>query len=61
MTAKKLLKRVDRPTKKRRKEANDIVDEMERVGKIREMYTDFRNEINSARESKAKFRGRGVA
>jgi len=57
-TPEKTVRRDSYSTKKRRREANRIVDEMERCGKIRSLYDDFRREINAAREVKSAFPGR---
>jgi hypothetical protein len=58
LTPRKIVQRDSHPTKKRRKEANKIVDEMENSGKIRSIYDDFRKEVNIAREAKSGWRGR---
>ncbi|KAF1345745.1 hypothetical protein BDV97DRAFT_358977 [Delphinella strobiligena] len=48
----KIVKRDSWSTRKRRKYANKIVDAMQTDGKIKALYHDFKNEIDSARNSK---------
>lgn len=47
----KIVKRDGWSTRKRRKYANKIVDAMETDGKIKALYKDFKNEIDSARNA----------
>lgn len=48
----KIVKRDSWSTRKRRKYANKIVDAMQADGKVKELYRDFKNEIDSARSAK---------
>jgi hypothetical protein len=48
-------------TKKRSKLANKIVDEMAEKGKIRELYGNFKREVEQARDEKPGFRNRAFA
>lgn len=48
----KIVKRDKWSTRKRRKYGNKIVDAMQHDGKIKELYRDFKNEIDAARNAK---------
>jgi len=57
----KIVERDSWKTKKRRKFAEKLVDEMEASGEIKRLYRDFRQEIDDAREAKSAYsRGRNV-
>jgi len=57
----KIVERDSWKTKKRRKFAERVVDEMEASGEVKRLYHDFRVEIDDAREAKSAYsRGRNV-
>ncbi|KAG9721867.1 hypothetical protein KCU73_g14125, partial [Aureobasidium melanogenum] len=47
-----IVKRDGWSVRKRRKHANKIVDIMEEQGKIKALYSDFKKEIDTARNAK---------
>lgn len=51
-TPEAIVRRDKWSTKKRRKHANKIVDEMVKIGKVKALYQDFKNELDTARNSK---------
>ena len=48
----KIVERDSWNTKKRRKYAEKVVDEMEEAGEIKRLYQDFRSEVDTARDTK---------
>jgi hypothetical protein len=51
-TPDKIIERDSWKTKKRRKYAEKVVDQMEESGEVKRLYNDFRTEVNSARDAK---------
>ena len=51
-TPEMIVKRDKWNERKRRKYANQIVDDMEKQGKIKDLYHDFRSEVDKARDAK---------
>lgn len=51
-TAEQIVKRDKWSTRKRRKHANKVVDVMEEQGKVKELYRDFKSQVDRARSSK---------
>ncbi len=54
----KIVERDSWSTKKRQKYANEVADAMERSGEIKRLYRDYRNEIDTARDSRMAGSGR---
>jgi len=52
LTDEKVVARDNRSTKKRRKEANKIVDRMEKDGEVKRLWREFRGNIDNARNAK---------
>ena len=51
-TPEKIVQRDKWNERKRRKKANKVVDDMEAQGKIKELYRDFKSELDTARNAK---------
>ena len=54
-TPDKIVERDGWKTKKRRKYAEKVVDGMEESGEIRRLYSDFKTEVDSARDATVGF------
>lgn len=60
-TPEKVVERDEWKTSKRREYANEIVDHMERVGEVRKLYRDFKNETEHAHNKPVRRRGLAIA